>query len=115
MVRQRPRHQRQTGQRMRRRKMDVVPILRGAVSDAACRTYKTLWSARAPVGLLNGRASILFIFSPFFRRISHLMGHKERKERHPLLLLAATTSAAILISIDFDLDQSEIIDLSLLI
>lgn len=45
MVRQRPRHQRQTGQRMRRRKMDVVPILRGAVSDAACRTYKTLWSA----------------------------------------------------------------------
>jgi hypothetical protein len=53
MVRQRPRHQRQTGQRMRRRKMEVVPILRGAVSDAACRIYKTLWSARAPHEVRN--------------------------------------------------------------
>jgi hypothetical protein len=90
--------------------MDVVPILRGAVSDAACRTYKTLWSAcRAFERSCLNPLHLQSVLPP------HLMGHKERKERHPLLLLAATTSAAILISIDFDLDQSEIIDLSLLI
>ena len=37
----------------------------------------------------NSRASILFIFSPFFRDIPHLMKHIERKGRHPLLLVGA--------------------------
>ena len=37
----------------------------------------------------NSRASILFIFSPFFRDIPHLTKHIEREERHPLLLVGA--------------------------
>jgi hypothetical protein len=91
--------------------MDVVPILRGAVSDAACRTYKTLWSAcrafeRSCLNPLHLQSVLPPHFSPH---------GAQGAQRHPLLLLAATTSAAILISIDFDLDQSEIIDLSLLI
>ena len=34
-------------------------------------------------------ASILFVFSPLFRGIPHLMKYVERKERHPLLLVGA--------------------------
>ena len=34
-------------------------------------------------------ASILFLFSPLFRGIPHLMKYVERKESHPLLLVGA--------------------------
>jgi len=35
----------------------------------------------------NTRASILFVFSPLFRGVPHLMKDIERDEGHPLLLV----------------------------
>ena len=47
-------------------------------------------SAGLPSGMKRGSpASILFVFSPFFRGIPHFMKYVERKEGHPLLLVGA--------------------------
>ena len=68
----------------------VTPTSRHVQSMSALRGKADIDScAQKRLKLRNGRASILFIFSPFFRDIPHLMKHIERKERHPLLLVGA--------------------------